>query len=132
MPVSLTSRSNSSSPRDDLGLWQPGPPQPIGDIVGHRHMWKQRVILEHDVDRPRRRRHRRHVDAINLYATAVNALEPGQHAQQCRLAASRRPQQAEQLAPVDIKRQIINSQDIAEAPRHIPDSDKGGHGQPDG
>ena len=112
-------------PRCDLGPRHAGAPHAIGDIVRHRHVRKQGVILEHDVDRTRRRRHVSHVDAVDFDAAAVDPFESGQHAEKRGLAASRCTEKTEQLTLVDVERQIVDRQHVAEPARHILDSNNG-------
>ena len=46
--------------------------------------------------------------AVDLDAATVDTLETGQHAKKGRLSATGRPKKAEQLALVDIERQIVD------------------------
>ena len=113
----------------DFGARQPGTAQPVGNIVRHRHMREQRIILEHDVDRPRSWRHMRHVDAVNFNHAFIDTLEPGQHPQQRGLATARGTKEAEQLTAFDIKGQVVDCHHIAKAARYFPDADEGCFGQ---
>ena len=112
-------------PRCDLDTRHAGAPHAVGDVVGHRHVRKQSVILEHDVDRPRCRRHVGHVDAVDFDAAAVDTFESGQHAKKRGLAATRCTEKAEQFGPVDVERQIVDRQHVAEPARYILDSNNG-------
>jgi hypothetical protein len=46
------------------GLWQAKTAQPVGDFVADVQMRKDRIVLEHHVDRPMMRRHILHRLAI--------------------------------------------------------------------
>ena len=58
------------------------------DVAGDAEVRKQRVALEHHVDRPAVRRHIGYVPAIKQDTTLARLLEAGEHAQQCRLAGT--------------------------------------------
>ncbi len=82
--------------------------QPERDVAGDVEMRKQRVGLEHHVDRTPVGRHVRRVAAVDLDAPAIGQLEPGDQAQQRGLAAARRAEQREQLAMLDRQRHPID------------------------
>ena len=46
-------------------------------------------------------------------------LEPGDHAQRGGLPAARRAEQHEELAVVDLEREVVDGDDVAEALRHV-------------
>ena len=68
-----------------------------GDVLAHAQVWKERVLLEDEADPPPLRREEHaalDVDpglAVQLHATSVRAGEPGDHAQDRRLAGTGRP-----------------------------------------
>jgi hypothetical protein len=62
--------------------------EPERDIAGNRHVRKQRVVLEHGVDRALERRQRRNVLVVEQYAAAGGVLKAGNEAQQRGLAAA--------------------------------------------
>ena len=74
--------------------------QPVGDVVGDRQVGEQRVRLEHDAVVARGGRRAR-CRAVLQDAAAGLLLEPRDDAQQRRLAAARRPEEADQLARLD-------------------------------
>ena len=86
-----------------------------GDIVLDGEMRKQRVALEHHVDRPPIGRHLREIDAVEQDAAGIRLVEAGDHAQQGRLAAAGRTQQRKELALVDVERQLVDGGEAAEA-----------------
>ncbi len=85
-----------------------------GDVVAHGEMRKQRVVLEHHVDGPLMRQHRRDVAAVEQDAALVRRLETGEHAQQRGLAAAARAQQREELAGPDVEREPVHGAETAE------------------
>ena len=82
--------------------------QPEGDIARDIHMREQRIGLEHHVHRPRIRRQPGDIDPVNDDAAAVGCLETGNHAQQGRLAAPRRPEQRVKGAALDVQRYVVD------------------------
>ena len=91
-------RQHLGNARGDLLLRQAVLLQPEGDIARDGEMRKQRVALEHHVDRPPVRRHAGQILAVEQDAARVRRLEAGEHAQQRGLAAAGRPEQREELA----------------------------------
>jgi len=65
-----------------LGAWQAFAPQAEGDVVPHREVWKQRVRLEHHVDRPLVGRQPDQVLAAQQNAARARLVKSAQHAQQ--------------------------------------------------
>ena len=96
-PSSLTRATISATRVIDVGGGHAGALQPEGDIVAHRQMRKQRVVLEHHVDRPLMRQHMRDVAAVEQDAALVRRLEAGQHPQQRGLAAARSARAARKI-----------------------------------
>ena len=98
--------------------------QPERDVARDRQMRKQRVALEHHVDRPPVRRHGGDVVAVEQDAARRRRLEAGEHAQQRGLAAARRPEQREEFAVRDVERKPLDRGQRAEAlgrpPRSAP------------
>ena len=78
-------------------------PESEGDVLRHRHVRKQRIGLEHHVDRAVVGRHLCDVDAVDMDPPRRRAFETGKHAQQRRLPAARRTQQREKFAAIDIQ-----------------------------
>ena len=79
--------------------------QAEGDVLEHRHVPEQRVVLEHEADlalaRVRRRSRPRRA---NRTLPASGVFEARDDAQQRGLAAARRPEQRDQLARRDVER----------------------------
>jgi hypothetical protein len=78
-------------------------------------MREQHVALEHQVDRPPIRRHRRQIDTVEQDVAGVRPLEAGDQPQQRRLAATRRPEQRKKLAFINVEGQMIDDGGGAEA-----------------
>ena len=78
------------------------------DIAFDRHVWKERVALEHHPHRPALRRAPREVFAVQQDAAAIGEVEAGDHAQQRRLAATRGPEQREELSGLDVEADIVH------------------------
>ena len=114
MPSSLTSATISATRVSMAARGHAGALQPERDIVPHVEMRKQRVVLEHHVDRPLMRQHRRDVAAAKQDAALVRRLEAGEHAQQRGLAAAARAQQRKELARPDVEREPVHRAEAAE------------------
>ena len=84
------------------------------DIVGDRHVRVERVALEHHGDVAVACRQAVDPAAADGDAAAVVAFEPGDDAQQGRLAAARGPQQRQELAVGDIEGDVAQDFDRAE------------------
>jgi hypothetical protein len=82
--------------------------QTEGDIARDIQMREQRIGLEHHVHRPRIRRQPGDVDPVNDNAAAVRRLEPGNYAQQSRLAAARRAEKREKRATLHAQRHVVD------------------------
>src|ERR1039458_5291993 len=87
---------------------------PEGDVLADRHHRNRRQRLHHHIDRPTVRCHAVHAAPTDLDSAAVRHREAGDHAQQRRLAAARRPQNREEAAAFDRKRQLIDGAVLGE------------------
>ena len=72
--------------------------QPERDVLEHRHVTEQRVVLKDEADSPLAGLPVRRILAVEQHAAAVGRLEAGDDPQQRRLAAARRPEQRDELA----------------------------------
>ena len=81
-----------------LGLGALAHFQPEAHVVGHAHVRKQRVALEHDAQAPGIGARMGDVAAVEFDAAAAHGLEAGDHLQGGGLAAARRPQQRDEFA----------------------------------
>ena len=114
----------ADAPRD-LGLRHAHLLEAEGDVLLDRHVREQRVRLEHHVHGLLVRRHVGHVDAVDVDLAAGRPLEAGQHPQQRRLAAARAAEQAEDLLLVDVERDVVDGDELAELLRDAIDPDEG-------
>ena len=100
--------------RIDFGLWQSHVLEAEGEVFGHRHMRIESVGLEDHGDAALGWCKRLHVAPVDDDLAARDFLEAGNHAQQCRLAASRWPDENHEFAVVDSKVDTLDYLDIAE------------------
>ena len=73
-------------------------PQPEPDVGGHVEMGEQLLVLEHQPDPAAVGRDRREVAAVPRDATAVGLMQPGDDAQQRRLARATGPEHGDDLS----------------------------------
>jgi hypothetical protein len=97
----------------------------VGDVVGDRHMRKDGIGLEHHVHRALVGRDVSHVLAVDQDPALGRHLEAGQHAQQCRLAAARWPEQGEELSRLDVEADIVHPDRGAPPLRNVAEADDG-------
>ena len=117
-PSSLTSASISRTRLVDLGLRHAVLLEAEGDVALDRQVRKQRIALEHHVDRPPVRRHAGDILPVEQDAALARLLEAREHPQQRGLAAARGPEQREEFAFEDVQRQPLDGDEIAEALAH--------------
>jgi hypothetical protein len=72
--------------------------QAEGDVVEHGHVAEQRVVLEHEADLALAHMGAGGILAIEQHLARVGLFQPGDDAQQRRLAAARRAEQRDQFA----------------------------------
>jgi hypothetical protein len=80
---------------------------------------EERVALEDRVGRTLEGRQARHVVAVEQDAPGARVLEAGDHAQRRRLAATGWAEQREELAALDVQREALHRDDLAEALCHL-------------
>ena len=115
-PFEPNQRDRVADPALPVGLADPAlPAQAVRDVVLDREMREQRVALEHGVDRPAVRRSACEVDAVEEDRPGGRLLEPGDEPQCRGLAASRRPEQREELARADRQVDAVDGHELAEA-----------------
>jgi hypothetical protein len=83
----------------------------VGNVLGHGHVGEHGIGLEHHVHRPAVRLDIEHVLAVDQDRAVAGRLEAGDHAQQRRLAAARRPEQGEELAGANVEAHIVDRDD---------------------
>ena len=81
--------------------------QAEGDVVEHRHVAEQRIVLKHEAHAPVARVHVADVGAVEAQLAAALAFQPGNDAQQRGLAGTGRPEQRHHLAGSNIERDIV-------------------------
>jgi hypothetical protein len=96
-----------------------GPPaarraQRKGQIVEHRVVGIERVLLEHEGDVARRRRLAGHILAADPDSALIRRLEAGHQAERGRLAGAGRPEQNHELAVANRERQLVHGRDLPE------------------
>jgi len=79
-PLELDQPNHFRNARRDIGTRHAGALEAEGDVVTHRQMRKQRVILEHHVDRALMRQRLRDVLAAEQDAPLIRRLEAREHA----------------------------------------------------
>jgi hypothetical protein len=84
-----------------------------GEILGHRHVRKQRVVLEHHPDLALVRRDVVDRPAVEQNLAMGGGFEPRQHHQAGRLARARRAQHGQKLALTDVEVQVLDDQRLA-------------------
>ena len=89
--------------------------QAEGDVLVHVEMREQRVVLEDRVDVASEGRRVGHVLLAQLDRARADLLEAGDHAQRRRLAAAGRSEHREELAALDVERQVVDRGDVVEA-----------------
>lgn len=99
--------------------------QTESDVLFHRHMREKRIGLEHHVGGALIGRNAGNILALQQDAALSRFLETGQHAHQRGLAAAGGTKQREELALVNIERQIIDGDKIAETFGDVFKADEG-------
>ena len=85
--------------------------EPEGEVLPHRHVRIERVVLEDHRDVALLRRHLGDVDAADRDVAVRDVLEAGDHAQQRRLAAAGRADEDAELALGDLERELVDGPD---------------------
>jgi hypothetical protein len=85
----------------------------VANVLGHGHVRKERVVLEHRVDVPQVRRPTGDIAPGQLDPALVRPLEAGDQPQGRRLARARGPEQGEELAARDLEIDAVDCDDIA-------------------
>jgi len=88
--------------------------QAEGDVLEDRHVAEERVVLEHETDVALAHVGAGAVFAVEEHMAAVGHFQPGDDAQQRRLARTRRPEQGHQFAGRDVQVQRVANDGLAE------------------
>jgi hypothetical protein len=91
-----------------LGLGHPLDLERVGDVVQHRHVRVQGVVLEHHGHLPPARLDPGHVAPADLDGARGRGLQPGDGPQQGGLAAARRAEQGEELPVLDAQVEAVD------------------------
>ena len=83
------------------------------DVLGHRHVAEQRVVLEHQAHAALARGDVRDVAPVQGDAAVIDPRQPGDGAQQRALAAAAGPEQHEELAVADVERDVVDDRHAA-------------------
>ena len=95
------------------------------DVLAHGHVLERRVVLEDEADVALLRRERRRVLAGEEDLAGVGRLEPGDDPEQRRLARAARPEERRERARLDVERDVVERDEVAEALRDV--ADENGH-----
>ncbi len=107
----------------DLRLWPAVHPQTEPDVVANGHVREHRVALEHHRDLTRARGKVGHIAVADEHLAIVNVLEPGDTAEQRRLAAAGRAEQHEELAVLHFEADIAERGGLAVGLGEVLDAD---------
>ena len=108
------------------------------DVVGDAHVAEERVMLEYESDTAVAGRNAGDVAPVQRYPPMVDLDEPGDGAQQRALAAAARAEQHEELALLDLERDVVDDRmrliplgDLVECDGHgaFPGPNAGERGQ---
>src|SRR5262249_8435103 len=93
------------------------------DVVEHRHVTEERVVLEDEAHVALAHGGVGHVLVLVQHAAGVRRLQPRDDAQQRRLARARRAEQREERAVWHLETDVVESQDASEALHAVLDGD---------
>ena len=98
-------------------------PHAEGDVLEHRHVPKQRVMLKYEADLALADADGAGVLAMKQHLARVRRLQPRDYSQQRGLARARQPEQRDQLAGFDMQADIVDRDEIAELLADISELD---------
>src|SRR4029079_7710746 len=107
----------------DLGLVLLQAPRTVRDVVPHRHMGEQRIVLENRVYVALVRWHPRDVATLEPDGALGRGFESSDHPQGGGLAATRWPQQREELAGANGEVGFVDRHVVGETLRDVVDLD---------
>ena len=110
-------------PRAQLAFLDAATTQPEGDVLEDREVREERIRLEDRVHVALVGRQRRHVDSPELDASLGGLLEAADHPQRRRLATARWPEEREEVAALDVERDVVDGDDVVEALRQPDQAD---------
>ncbi|KAG1385888.1 hypothetical protein G6F60_014675 [Rhizopus arrhizus] len=86
--------------------------QAEGDVLEHRHVLEQRIVLEYEADLTLAHIDRGGVFAGEQHTAGIGRLQPRDDAQQRGLAAAGRPEQHHELAVADVQVQRAHGLEV--------------------
>src|SRR5690606_19284223 len=92
------------------------------DVLRHRHVTEQRVMLEDEADIALLHGPARGVLVAEEHRAGGGEVEAGDEAQERRLARAGRPQQRDQLARADVERHVVKRGEAAEFLVHVDET----------
>jgi hypothetical protein len=104
--VELDEREELGHPRRDLGPRAAADAQGEADVLGHRHVAEEGVVLEHHAHVPLAGGDRRDVLAAVPHLAGVGRLEPGDDAEEGGLPAAGRAEEGDELTLRDLERDV--------------------------
>jgi hypothetical protein len=110
-------------PPPELAAFHAADARAEGNVVEHREVREERVVLEDRVDGAAVGRHAADVDAVEPQHARRRGLEAGDHAQHGGLAAARGTEHREELATAHREGDAVDGDDVAEALAHPLDGD---------
>ena len=98
-------------------------PQSERDVLEHGHMAEQGIVLKHEPDPPLANLAVCRILALEQHAPAIGRLEPGDDAQQRRLAAAGWPEQRHELARAYLEAHVAQRREATEGLGDVADVD---------
>ncbi len=123
VPGQLDQGEHLGDPALDLGILGALAAEAECDVLEDREVREERVVLEDGVDVALVGRQPGHVLALELDQARGRCLEATDHPQGRRLAAPRRPEQAEELTVADLEVDVVDGDRLAELLDHIHELD---------
>src|SRR6516165_2384586 len=112
----------------DLAPADPGNHEPEGNVLVHCHVRPHSIVLEHHAHVPtlrgRHRVGRGELPTADVDGASIRRKKSGERAQHCRLAASRRSQERDELLFGDVEIDVLQRLESAEYLVKLPDLDE--------
>ena len=99
--------------RGDLRLRRLADLEPVAEVLAHRHVGVEGVVLKDHRDVARARRELRDVAAVDADRAPRHLLEPGEHPEQGGLPATGRADEHEKLAALDLEGDVVDGHHVA-------------------
>jgi len=118
-----------SDRQGDVGFGEAADCGAEGNVVAHREVGEQGVILEHGVHRALVGGQRGDVLAVQPHPAMIRLIEAGGNPQQSRLAAARGAEQRKGLALRNVERDVVDGGERAETSGDFFKAEERGHGR---